>query len=567
MRNRNIDKVIALYLRLSMSDGDLGRDNKDESNSIENQRQLLRAYVEGRDDLEGEIREYVDDGYTGTNFKRPGFQKMVEEAGRGKIGIILVKDLSRLGRDYIGVGDYIEQIFPMMGVRFVAVNNSFDSEAYIGTTMGLDMAVSSLVNDLYSKDVSKKVRSSLEIKWRQGIATNSVVPFGYVWDKGKKGRWGIDPVASLYVRNIFDLALRGYGTREIAANLNSEKIPTPGVYAKRTKKGSVDNTVSPESEKLWTADMVRLTLRKYEYTGALVMGRRKHILLGSGCTRSIPQEDQIITENAHEAIATHEEFEEAQGVIRKIKPIQYGTPKEYPLKGLVRCGNCRRMMSIWQNSGEKVYGCLHKRGVGSYSKCYGGSHKESTVNMRVAYALREVMGMAKFLDDTVIRQKNDRSIMLEFPDTKKMKSELETLRAESIRQYEAYSDRVISREDYINKKRELTEKIHTLEEQMRRAEEINQEQEKTTGEVRDVADEYAPAPFKKDLKELAQSFIEAVYLYDDTRMEIVFKCEDSAGAVLDQCAANAEDGVLDYPYGEVEIAEDGTLMGGIIRVK
>ncbi|MCD8084076.1 MAG: recombinase family protein, partial [Clostridiales bacterium] len=122
-----MNKVTALYLRLSMSDGDLGRDNKDESNSIENQRQLLRKFIDDRDDLVYETREYVDDGYTGTNFERPGFQRMLTDVRSGEIDCILVKDLSRLGRDYIGVGDYIEQIFPMLGVRFIAVNNNFDS--------------------------------------------------------------------------------------------------------------------------------------------------------------------------------------------------------------------------------------------------------------------------------------------------------------------------------------------------------------------------------------------------------------------------------------------------------
>ena len=118
---------IAFYLRLSKSDGDLGKDEKDESNSIENQRKLLQTFVESTEDLGGTVREYIDDGYTGTNFKRPGFQQMVEDAKKGFINIILVKDLSRLGRDYIGVGDYLEQIFPILGVRVIAVNSQYDS--------------------------------------------------------------------------------------------------------------------------------------------------------------------------------------------------------------------------------------------------------------------------------------------------------------------------------------------------------------------------------------------------------------------------------------------------------
>lgn len=179
MRNK---ERIALYLRLSMSDGDLGKDNKDESNSIENQRLLLKSYVGEHPELFGELREYVDDGYTGTNFERPAFQQMIADARKGNVQTILVKDLSRLGRDYIGVGDYIEQIFPVLGVRFIAVNNNFDTKAYSNGAMGIDLAISNLINSLYSRDVSKKIRSAFEVKWKQGYATATRVPFGYQWN-------------------------------------------------------------------------------------------------------------------------------------------------------------------------------------------------------------------------------------------------------------------------------------------------------------------------------------------------------------------------------------------------
>ena len=167
-----ISGKIAIYLRLSLSDGDLKKGSKDESNSIENQRLLLHSYIEKQDDLSGEIVEYVDDGYTGTNFNRPAFQKMIIDLKQGEIKTIVVKDLSRLGRDYIGVGDYIEQIFPLMGVRFIAVNNAFDSMKLNNGTPGIEVAVSNLVNNLYSRDIGKKgscgIGSELE-KWKSYI--------------------------------------------------------------------------------------------------------------------------------------------------------------------------------------------------------------------------------------------------------------------------------------------------------------------------------------------------------------------------------------------------------------
>ena len=168
--------TIAIYLRLSEADGDLGIDGKDESNSIENQRMLLHHYIEARDDLAGEIIEYVDDGYSGTNFNRPAFKRMIEDAKKGKIQVIIVKDLSRLGRDYVVAGDYIEQIFPLLQVRFIAANNGYDSAGHADGNVGFDLAVSNLINTFYSRDLSKKIKAANKIRWKQGISTSGHAP-------------------------------------------------------------------------------------------------------------------------------------------------------------------------------------------------------------------------------------------------------------------------------------------------------------------------------------------------------------------------------------------------------
>ena len=163
---------IAFYLRLSLSDGDLGKNNKDESNSIENQRLLLQSFVESMDELDGEVREYIDDGYSGTNFNRPAFQDMIEDAKKGKVDVLLVKDLSRLGRDYIGVGDYLEQIFPIMGVRVIAINSQYDSNNYIGKTMGLEMSISNLLihytAEIFPRNTKAAYRQNGNREYQQG---------------------------------------------------------------------------------------------------------------------------------------------------------------------------------------------------------------------------------------------------------------------------------------------------------------------------------------------------------------------------------------------------------------
>ena len=374
---------IAIYLRLSLADGDLKKGSKDESNSIENQRMLLHDYIGKQEDLFGEIVEYVDDGYTGTNFNRPAFQKMIVDLKQGDIKVIMVKDLSRLGRDYIGVGDYIEQIFPLMGVRFIAVNNSFDSMKLNNGTPGIEVAVSNLVNNMYSRDIAKKIRAALETNWKNGKATCTNVPFGYVWNKKGGQRWEIDPEAAPCVKKVFELALSGRNTTQIAYGMNELNLPTPGLYAKRKNLLMGSNPIiAPDSEMLWNAAIVWRILRRYEYTGALVMGRRKKIDVNTTSVRTLPEDKWIIAENAHEAIVTKDEYYQAQKAIRNVTPIQYKVDDDFALKGKICCGNCNRQLRHERQYGEMVFYCGYKRSAGKFSKCYGGYYREYSVNAK-----------------------------------------------------------------------------------------------------------------------------------------------------------------------------------------
>ena len=181
--------MIAIYKRLSLSDGDLGVDGKDESNSIENQQLMIEQYLDSKEEFNGIDRiTYSDDGYTGTDFNRPGFKEMIDAAKTGEIDTIVVKDVSRFGRDYIGVGEYLEQIFPILNIRFIAINNGYDSKKYSGETLGLDMVVANLVNTMYSRDSGKKLYAANSVKWKQGISTYANTTFGYKKDPNRKGR-------------------------------------------------------------------------------------------------------------------------------------------------------------------------------------------------------------------------------------------------------------------------------------------------------------------------------------------------------------------------------------------
>ena len=256
-------KSVALYLRLSREDEAARGQLKDESNSIHSQRLLLRQYVKEHQELASlPLREFVDDGYTGTNFDRPQFQQMMALVKAGEVECILVKDLSRFGRNYLEVGDYLEHIFPFLGVRFIAVNDHFDSQEYVGKTTGMEVAFRNLVYQRYSQDLSEKVKSAMHLKMSKGKYVTSC-PYGYRKDPADKHHMVIDPETAPIVREIFLAAIAGKKTTEIAAVLNERQIPTPQMHKKTREE-------KRHSAPMWSHQAVLRILQNYKYTGAMV---------------------------------------------------------------------------------------------------------------------------------------------------------------------------------------------------------------------------------------------------------------------------------------------------------
>lgn len=512
---------IAIYIRLSLSDGDLKRGSKDAGNTIEKQRFLLHSYIEMQEDLSGEIVEYVDDGYTGRNFNRPAFQQMIADLKQGEIKTILVKDLSRLGSDSVGVVDYVEQIFPLMGVRFIAVNNAFDSMKLNNGTPG----GKSDISNLYSRDIGKNVRAALEENWKSGKATSVNVPFGYVWNKDGNQRWEIDPEAAACVRKVFDLALSGRNTTQIAYAMNESGLPTPGLYAK--KKNTVvggDQIIAPESEVLWNPGIVWRVLRRYEYTGALVMGRKQKFDMDTTAFRTLPEDKWIVTEDAHEAIVTKEEYYKAQKAIRNVAPIQYKTENEFPLKGKICCGNCLRQLRREKHYGEMAFCCGHKRAVGKFSHCYAGYYREEAVNAKVARAIQtEVTALETVHPD----MQEKKSITLQCVDVEDLKKQAESIREEQINLYEAYADGDLARDTYLERKKALNEMLVDLQEKIRREEEDLEFAVELEEEIHSLTAQASQTTYIGALtKEMVDAFVSMVYLYDDQTMKVEFNDAD-----------------------------------------
>ena len=510
---------VALYLRLSKADGDLGKDFKDESYSIENQRKLLKDYLQSSGELQGTVKEYIDDGYSGTNFNRPAFIQMVEDAKSGKINVILVKDLSRLGRDYIGVGDYLEQIFPLIGVRVIAVNSHYDSNQYVGDTIGLDMSITNLVNTLYSRDISKKFRSAIHTKWKQGVSTNSKAPFGYRKLLDKK--WEVDKEAAEVVRLIFDLALQGYRIMQIVNVLNEKDLPTPGKLRYLRGENLAIKKVD-DREWLWEKNMVGTIIKNYTYTGALIQGKTYSVRVCDKRRRKTNPTQQIIIENHHKAIISHEEFEQAQGITRTGKEMGFRKDSGFSLRGKIRCGNCGLNMK-YRNGKNPVVFCQHKEAAGTKSTCKRIKYPATEIEKVVLDALKKEIEIFYEISEQFGNMGKDD---VEATILKEVKKKLEILKAEKIRQYEAYAEGVLPREIFFKKKQILTDKIEELQKRYSLVSKIDSKAEAMQREINSVHGAIdKDGSFDKLTRQMAEIFVEQVTIYDSYRINITFKFE------------------------------------------
>jgi DNA invertase Pin-like site-specific DNA recombinase len=335
--------VTAKYIRLSAEDNDLGESGKIESNSVTNQRNLLDTFISRTPELaDSNVIEFCDDGWSGKNFERPGFQEMIAKARTGKIQCIVVKDLSRFGRDYLTVGNYISSVFPFLGVRFIAINDGFDSirPADIDS---LETSFKALIYDLYSRDLSRKIRSIKRFRAQQGDFLSSFAPYGYIKDPAHKKRLIIDPEAAEIVRRIFRLTADGQKKEHLARQLNAEGVPTPMLYKRaagctRTKWNNLFD------ENFWTGGLIYGILRDERYVGRIVYGKHTRDRIGHAHVVRVDREDWIVVENTHEGIVTREEFDRAQAAIRASERSTVRN-QNHPLQKKIRCGTCGYAMS------------------------------------------------------------------------------------------------------------------------------------------------------------------------------------------------------------------------------
>ena len=520
---------VAMYLRLSSEDGDLKDTGKAESESISNQRGLLQNFISSRPDFTGwEISEFCDDGWSGKNFERPSFLQMMEQVKQGQIHCIVVKDLSRFGRDYLVVGNYISRVFPFMGVRFIAVNDNFDSSRPQDID-SLDTSFKTLIYDLYSRELSAKVKSAKRMRAEKGLFLSPFAPYGYVKDPEDKNRLVIDKEAADVVRKIFALTIDGVRPTEIAAMLNRDGVPTPMLH-KRAAGCSRDRWPSIHDENFWTQNHIFKILRDERYIGKCVYGKRERDMVGNVHTVKHSKQDWIIVDETHESIVSKELFAEAASRMKEYKEFVPPTSGRNLLRRKVICGTCGFAMSL-SNTKNAKYHCRTSH-LDTDFDCTSEGILQADIHEMVVTLIRTYAAYAVSLEhlmrlQTERLQAEKKQARRELAVLQSRKGQLEKALQDL---YEKLIDGTIDKETYLSHKASNQTQMQELTEQMNRLEQSTQATPEQGGAFIQKYKEYTE--LETLTGEIANDVVKRVTVYKDGGIEIELALRDELEALL-----------------------------------
>ncbi len=330
---------VAMYLRLSRDDGDAEGGKKVESNSIGSQREIIRTYIREQENMEL-YDVYVDDGYSGSNFERPEFKRMISDVEEGKVNCVIVKDLSRFGRDYIEAGRYIQKTFPALRVRFIALTDKYDSFKADSSESSIVLPVKNFINDSYCRDISTKVKSQLEVKCKNGEFIGAFAVYGYLKNPQNKNQLIVDDYAADIVKKVFFWKMEGLSAQAIATRLNELGILPPLEY-KKSNGVSYRSGFSVSSKTGWSSVSVKRVLTNEVYLGHLVQGKRQKINYKVKKVEEKLEHEWIRVENTHEAIISEDTFQIVQNLLQSDGRVLGKSKEVNPFTGLLFCGDCK----------------------------------------------------------------------------------------------------------------------------------------------------------------------------------------------------------------------------------
>ena len=510
------------YVRLSREDGD-----KEESNSVTGQKDLIRDYLSHHPELR-ECGMKVDDGFTGSNFDRPAFQEMMADVKAGKVNCIVVKDLSRFGRDHLEAGEYIEKIFPFLGVRFIAINDHYDSLHSNPESDELLIPFKNLINEAYCRDTSIKIRSQLEIKRKRGDFIGSFAVFGYKKDPEDHHKLVVDDYAADVVRDIFKWKLEGVSALDIADRLSAAGIPTPLDY-KRSQGMRYNTPFRTKAESVWGAKTVLRILQNPVYTGTLEQGRVTTPSYKVKRLVNKPREEWAVIEDNHEAIIDRADFDIIQKVLALDTRTSVGGQTVELFSGMVFCGECggamiRKTVPSGKNKYVYYICAAHKNEKTCYSHSLRDKALEEIVLEVLKKHIQDVIDLSDLLEMTGAAQLQKANVRKLRERLDKKQTEIDRCQTLLRKLYESLADGVIDRDEYQDLKKTYTRRRDEAEEQAEAIREEMTQQTENNAEGRSWMEQFRKHQNITALdRSIVVTLIERILIYREHRVEIVFR--------------------------------------------
>lgn len=446
---------VAEYIRLSRDDGD-----KAESDSISNQKKFLADFLQGRESLLL-YDIYIDDGFSGTNYERPAFRRMIGDIEAGKVNCVIVKDLSRFGRDYIDTGRYLERYFPERNIRFISVTDNIDSfeQAY-----DILLPIKNIFNEQYARDISRKIHASVLTKQKAGEFIGAFASYGYKKSTSDKNRLVIDEYAAGIVRRIFDLYNAGYGKLRIAGLLNEEGILCPSAY-KRANGEHYRNSSYMANTSYWSYSTIHRILQNEMYLGNMVQGRKYQQMRGKVQTKQ--PEDWIIVPGTHDAIIDKDTWKKTQNLLNRRTRSLDLTSNPSVLAGFLKCGDCGRALVKKNNASGTCYYC------GSYVRsgrhaCTPHKISYETLEHILLEDLSAILHHVNALEEIIMTQKPESFVIRPKHENEKKQILTELNRILRLKKciYEDYREELLSKEEFTAYKHDYTLKEKLLKKQL-----------------------------------------------------------------------------------------------------
>ena len=558
--NKIIDQTfkVAIYLRLSKEDDDLSCSSgaKSESNSISNQRKLIYDFMKSHPELEL-YDEYKDDGKSGSNFDRAEFQRMMKDIEAGKVNCVVVKDQSRFGRDYIDVGKYKEKIFPKLGVRFITINEGYDS---LSATSSDDLAftINSFVYDFYIRDISTKIRTNLTAKKQNGEYAGAFVAYGYVKDSNDKSKLVVDQFAADVVRDIFRWKIEGLSPQNIAVRLNELGIPSPAEY-KKLSGSNYKTSFQTSSKAVWSHVSVRRMLKNEIYLGVMIQGKRTTPNYKTKTVVTKAESEWLRVEGTHEAIISVRDFELVQELLRDDTHCRAGDVTVPVYAGRIYCGDCgaaavRKTVSY---AGRRYVYYVCNANKHDKTVCSRHSIREDILGQVIYQTVRHQIDLLLDVDKALRQFEN---LSWEKHKLKQLDASIE-IQEEVVRKnntlrlgiYEDLRAGLLDRSEYESLKKELAERIA---EATAAIEKLNKEKREILDGVSKQQSWIEQFRQYENVTELTRPMvihlIERINIFEDSNIEIVFRHRNQIEEILRFISEQTTDKkVLAMPIREV----------------